>query len=125
MSDFEILSENQLLLALSPHIYGDLLPHLQETFLVSGQVVHKPQEAISEVYFPKSAIFSSVIATDDSCAIEVALVGNRGLVGLPAVFGDSYGVTSSTVQVSGTALKASAQIVREEFWLYRNSRGRH
>ena len=117
MSNFGILSENQLLSVLSPQTYQNLLPHSQEIFLTSGQVVHKSPEMIAEIYFPKSAIFASAIQMMDGSTTEIALIGNEGIVGLSAIFGSHHTATNSIVQLSGVALKVSAHIAKQEFYL--------
>ena len=116
MPDSEILVENQILQALSPKSYQNLLPHLQEVDLSSEQVVHKSQEVIAEIYFPQSAIFSSAVEMRDGSTIEVSLIGSEGIVGLSAIFGDRDTATSSIVQLSGKALKVATGIVRQEFY---------
>ena len=116
MPDSEILVENQILQALSPKSYQNLLPHLQEVDLSSEQVVHKSQEVIAEIYFPQSAIFSSAVEMRDGSTIEVSLIGSEGIVGLSAIFGDRDTAASSIVQLSGKALKVATGIVRQEFY---------
>ena len=115
MSQLDLVLNNQLLSSLLVSTYQRLLPHLEQVNLSSGEVVHQPNETITEVYFPQSAIFSLVVAMSDRATSEISLVGNEGVVSLPAILGSDSFTTSSVVQVSGTALKLSADIVRQEF----------
>ena len=115
MSQIDLVLNNQLLSSLLVSTYQRLLPHLEQVNLSSGEVVHQPNETITEVYFPQSAIFSLVVVMSDRATSEISLVGNKGVVSLPAILGSDSSATRSVVQVSGTALKLSADIVRKEF----------
>ena len=115
MSELSTVLNNQLLSTLLVSTYQRLLPHLEQVNLSSGEVVHQPDETITEVYFPQSAIFSLVVVMSDRVTSEISLVGNEGVVNLPAILGSDFFNTRSVVQVSGTALKLSADIVRQEF----------
>ena len=115
MSQLDLVLNNQLLSTLLVSTYQRLLPHLEQVNLSSGEVVHQPNETITDIYFPQSAIFSLVIIMSDRVTSEISLVGNEGVVNLPAILGSDFFNTRSVVQVSGTALKLSADIVRQEF----------
>ena len=115
MSQLDLVLNNQLLSTLLVSTYQRLLPHLEQVNLSSGEVVHQPNETITDIYFPQSAIFSLVVVMSDRVTSEISLVGNEGVVSLPAILGSDFFTTRSVVQVSGTALKLSADIVRQEF----------
>ena len=115
MSQLDLVLNNKLLSTLLVSTYQRLLPHLEQVNLSSGEVVHQPNETITDVYFPQSAIFSLVVVMSDRVTSEISLVGNEGVVSLPAILGSDSFTTRSVVQVSGTALKLSADIVRQEF----------
>jgi CRP-like cAMP-binding protein len=115
MSDFEVTSENQLLSALPSSVYQHLSPYLKSVNLTSGQIVHEAHKTITEIYFPTTAIFSSVIKLTGGATAEIALIGNEGLVGLSAILGDGLIVSNHLVQISGTALKIPTKIIRQEF----------
>ncbi|MEO1670058.1 MAG: Crp/Fnr family transcriptional regulator [Cyanobacteria bacterium J06631_2] len=108
-------SGNQLLSAFSLSVYQQLSIFIEEVDLISGEVVHPSYQIVSEVYFPLTAIFSSVIKMADGSTSEVAMIGNEGLVGLSAVLGNTLVATNSVVLVSGKAMKLSTQVVREQF----------
>ena len=108
MSQIDLVLNNQLLSTLLVSTYQRLLPHLEQVNLSSGEVVHQPNETITEVYFPQSAIFSLVLVMSDRATSEISLVGNKGVVSLPAILGGDSFATRSVVQVSGTALTTPA-----------------
>ena len=108
-------AKNELLLALSLPVYQQLLAHSQEICLKSGQIVHRSNEAFTEVYFPLTAVFSATVKMADGSSSEVALIGKEGLVGLPVVFGGNSLATNSIVQISGTAIVLSTKTIQQEF----------
>jgi CRP-like cAMP-binding protein len=65
---------------------------------------------IEHVYFVRSGIVSVVAQSDESRAIEVGIVGSEGVSGLPLLLGAGQGPNKEFVQVSGTALRMSAEI---------------
>ena len=115
MSDFENASENQLLSALPLDVCEQLLTSSKEIYLTSGQIIHKYNEEILDVYFPLTAVISSVMKMSNGSSSEVALIGREGLVGLPAIFGSTLSTSNSVVQISGTAISISIQALKTEF----------
>lgn len=115
MSDFDIAPENQLLSTLFTSSYNRLSPYIEEIQLTSGQKVHKSGEIVTEIYFPQTAIFSLVRQLSDGSSSQISLIGNEGLVGLPAILSDSSTTTDSVVQIPGTALKMPLEIINQEF----------
>jgi hypothetical protein len=55
-----------------------------------------------------------VKSLQDETPIEVATIGNEGLVGLPAYLGTDTSPTWSFVQIPGEALRTPAGALREE-----------
>jgi hypothetical protein len=49
------------------------------------QVLYEPDEPITHVYFPTTAVVSLLVLTEDGSSVDAALVGNDGVVG--AAFG--------------------------------------
>src|SRR5262245_7475972 len=79
------------------------LPPLQAVTLKSGAVLSEPHHDVDYVYFPDDALISILALNADGLTLEVGLVGNEGMVGLPAILG---GVTpySAVVHKGGRAL---------------------
>jgi len=74
---------NRLLAALRPDELAELVPHLQTVALGRQQVLNGTDGSSGRVYFPWSAIASMVTTMEDGSSVEVATVGNEGLIGLP------------------------------------------
>ena len=115
MSDLAFTVKNKLLSSLLSSTYQRLLPHIEEVSFETGEVVHQPNTKITEVYFPQSARFSLVLMMSDRSVTEIGSIGFEGIVGLCVVFGSDSTNTSSIVQISGTALKLPADIIKKEF----------
>ena len=106
---------NQILAALPSPQYQRLARHLKQVNLTSGTILLEPHEPIKTIYFPQRAMISLVSIMMDGSTTEIGLVGNEGMIGLPAVLGGNSTTSRTIVQVSGTALEVSAEIVRQEF----------
>lgn len=75
------------------------------------QQVYEPGGAITEVYFPISAVFSLVAVVEES-RVEVATIGHEGMVGLPLFLGASSSPQMAFCQVAGDAARLSADDLR-------------
>lgn len=67
--------------------------------------VYEADESIAQIYFPLSGVFSLVTEMEDGTSMEVATVGNEGLVGLPAFLGSETSPLTTFSQVPGDALR--------------------
>ena len=105
---------NALLASLSRKEQQRLLPHLQETSLILETTLFEPGDTISDVYFPHSGIISLLAGDPDRVTLEVGLVGNEGMVGLPVFMGISTARNRAVVQGQGAALKMKATTLRRE-----------
>lgn len=112
-SEDNLILKNQLLAALPKSIYQRFLPQLEQEFLSSGQILYKPGEPIRYVYFPTSSAIS-LTSSQENFAVEIALVGNQGMVGLPVFWGGNSSITKAIVQIKGDCIKLDADIFRTE-----------
>ena len=71
-------------------------------------------EPIPHVHFPLSGVISLVIATVNGATVEVAIVGNEGVVGSPVLFGSGTAPIGAMVQVPGEALRIGAQAFQDQ-----------
>jgi CRP-like cAMP-binding protein len=99
---------NRLLNLVPSDEYAKLQPLLQKVELKTDQTVYKQHGAIESYFFPINCVFSAVTIMEDGHAIEVATIGNEGVVGQPAV-----GVVMTSphrifAQIAGEALRADA-----------------
>jgi CRP-like cAMP-binding protein len=82
-----------------------LRPHLQEVELAQGAVLYLPDKPIGHVYFPRGAVFSRAVVMDDGTLVEVAMIGNEGMVGTAVVMGARAAQDKAFCQVAGKAYR--------------------
>ncbi|MGB3299727.1 MAG: Crp/Fnr family transcriptional regulator [Phormidesmis sp.] len=107
--------QNQLLAHLSEATYQRLKPHLQRQIFPLEKVLYHPQEPITIIYFPVTALLSWISLIENGTLTEIALVGNEGMVGLPAIWGGGSTPNSVIVQGAGEVISIEAQVLKEEF----------
>jgi len=115
MSNASPKAVNRLLAALPEAEYQNLVPHLEEVSLSLKKVLHEVGEPIEYVYFPLWGIVSSLSTMADGSMVEVGIVGNDGVVGIPAALGDNIATTTAMVQVSGSGMRMKASLLKSEF----------
>ncbi|MBD2468884.1 Crp/Fnr family transcriptional regulator [Nostoc sp. FACHB-145] len=109
-------TENQILANLSADVRERLAPHLVRVTLAQGEIIHRPGDVLTHLYFPINCLFSVTITMFNGASAEVGMVGNREVLGINAFMGKSETTqTEYVVQVPGSAMKIDAQIVRQEF----------
>jgi len=107
--------ENLVLAALPRKIHQRMLSGLEAVPLVYGQVLYEPHGQIRHVYFPLDCLVSLLTAVDQRRSLEVGMVGNEGMVGMPMALGIGISAVRALVQGSGTALRMTAARFRTEF----------
>jgi len=105
---------NRLLAKLPKNEYMRLLPKMKRVNLVLGQGLYEPGAAIKYIYFPNNSIISLISEVSGTAWLEVGMVGNEGMAGLPVFMGVSSSGTRALVQGSGTAMRMSSAAVRKE-----------
>ena len=105
---------NRLLATLPKNEYKRLLPKLKTVSLVLGEELYEPGDTIKYVYFPNDSIISLISQLSETSWLEVGMVGNEGMAGLPVFMGVDSSSTGALVQGSGTAMRMSTAAVRAE-----------
>ena len=103
---------NHLLRALPPSDYRRLLPDLQEVSLANGRVLFEARERITHVYFPQHCVVSLLTAVHGERGVEVAIVGNEGMVGLSVFLGAASATNRAVAQVPDTARRLTVAAFR-------------
>jgi CRP-like cAMP-binding protein len=106
---------NRVLASLSASSYQRLKAHLQPVTLKFGHILYEPDEGIRHVYFPLDCLISLLTAVDKRRNLEVGMVGNEGMAGMPVVLGVGVSGVRALVQGGGTALRMSTARFRTEF----------
>jgi CRP-like cAMP-binding protein len=105
---------NRLLATLPKQEYERLLPGLKRIPLIFGDVLYEPGDIIKHVYFPNDSIVSLLSALSERSTLEVGMVGNEGMAGLPIFMGVNVSRTRALVQGAGSAMRMTSAAVRHE-----------
>lgn len=79
------------------------------------QVLQTPDVRIEHCYFIETGVVSMVAVLEDGAPVEIGVVGNEGVVGLPVIIGAAKAPSLGIVQLAGTAWRIPASVLREEF----------
>jgi len=106
---------NGLLTALPPIEYERLSPHLELVRLTPGKILYNAGDLVSYAYFPKGGMISLLSITEDGRTIEVAMIGNEGMMGVPIILRNRVAPYQMMVQLAGNALRIRENVLRVEF----------
>jgi CRP-like cAMP-binding protein len=106
---------NRILQAVAPADRTRLLPMLQPIQLAFGDVLSEAGSRLEYIYFPVTALVSSMYMTEDGASTELFLAGNDGAVGVALFLGSDTTPYRDVVVVAGSALRMPARALREEF----------
>jgi CRP-like cAMP-binding protein len=104
---------NRLLAALPDSDRQRLLAHAERLEMTVRQPVYEPGRPIEHVYFPIDSVLSVLAVMDDGQTVEVATVGNEGMVGIPVFLGVTTSPGQVFCQIAGLALRMAAGSFRE------------
>ena len=105
---------NHLLSSLRRKDNHQLLARCDELDLCIGDILWEPNERIRYVYFPLSCSISQLLPVDSEEDIELAVIGNEGMLGVPLLLGVNTSMSQALVQGSGTALRMNATSFHRE-----------
>ena len=105
---------NNLLASLPKEEYKRLLPQLETVSLSLKQHLYRLNEPIEYVYFPNSGVVSVVSFLKDGRIVEVATVGNEGMIGTPILLGVDRILAETFVQIPGDGLRMKVDVFRRE-----------
>lgn len=103
------VAANRLLSAISFEDLQRFAPRLRRVTVRAGQILQRRSERAEGVYFLNSGLCSITRETDDGHQIEVASVGNEGLIGIAAV--------DVGAEAAGAAATATMLIGGEAHWI--------
>jgi CRP-like cAMP-binding protein len=106
---------NRILASLPRNELRRLQAALEPVSLRFGQVLYEPGKAIQHVYFPINCLISLLTAVDKRRSLEVGMVGNEGMAGMPFILGMGVSGVRAIVQGGGDALRMGAASFRIEF----------
>jgi len=107
-----LISSNRLLACLPKRDHQKLAPELELVSLKARHSVYEPGKAIEYIYYPLNSVISIAAGTCQGREVEVASIGNEGMVGLPVFLGTSSTPGMAYAQVPGDSVRIKA----EAFW---------
>lgn len=107
--------DNRILAGLPRKEYARILPALTRVSLKAGQVLSEPGGVMPWAYFLDDAIVSILFLAEEGMSIEVSLVGNEGVIGVPIVLRSHAAPYRIVVQTPGVAWRMKADALRKEF----------
>ena len=108
------IATNRLLDALPAAERKRVLAASEPLELVFADEIYTPGAPLNHVYFPLEALISMIVPIEGSAGLEVGLVGNEGMFGIPLVLGVNVSSLRAVVQGSGAALRMDAARFRME-----------
>jgi len=105
---------NQLLAALPVDDYKALTGRATVVSLKYTKKLYLQDAPIDSVYFPLNCVVSVLVGVTAGAKVEMATIGNEGLVGFPVVLDRDRAIGANVVQVPGEAIRLDANILREE-----------
>jgi CRP-like cAMP-binding protein len=107
--------KNRLLAGLPANDFLRISPHLTTVPLIAKQVLLKRGHPVRYVFFPNGGMCSVTSMMNNGAAVEVATVGDEGMVGLSAFWGGEVMPGESMVQVSARKGTSAERMTVEAF----------
>lgn len=99
---------NRLLDALPGDERERVLARCEPIELAFGEELCAAGERVRHVYFPVRSLISLIMPIDESSHLEVGLIGDEGMFGIPLALGMEISGVRVVVQVGGSALRMNA-----------------
>lgn len=106
---------NKILGALPQYEFNRLVDHLERVHLEKGEDVYMAGDTIRYAYFPVTGLLSLDSTTANGDTIELANVGNEGMVGLTVINKTRIISYDVTVPVATDAWRIKVEVLQEEF----------
>ncbi|RLQ20242.1 Crp/Fnr family transcriptional regulator [Seongchinamella sediminis] len=106
---------NRVLASIPAKDYTRLQAALEPIELTFGRVLYLPGKAIKYVYFPTNCLISLLTTVDKQRSLEVGMVGNEGMAGIPFILGIRVSNVRAIVRAEGNALRMASALFRIEF----------
>lgn len=113
-SNQSIKTNNTLLDGLPSEEQQNFTAYCESVNLSVGEVIYKAGDAIQYVYFPTESTISLVNPVDGNAGMNVALIGNEGMLGITIMLGTDIAPLPASVQSEGSALRISKQMFLEK-----------
>jgi CRP-like cAMP-binding protein len=107
--------KNHLIASLPTLEQKPLLRHLEPIHFGRKRILYEAGQAMHDAYFFESGMASLVTVAEDGQAVQVAIVGTNGFVGVPIILMSSKTPVRIVTQTPVEAVKINAEQLLEEF----------
>jgi CRP-like cAMP-binding protein len=105
--------KNKILLAIPDNEFRLLRPQLEFVDLTDHTILHEPHQPLEFVHFLNDGLVSLVVVLADGKTVEAGIVGNEGVIGIPALAGLARSPLQEITQISGNGVRVSAGALQE------------
>lgn len=107
--------ENHLLASLPAKILERLTAHMELITMPLGEGLYESGEHLQHAYFPTTSIVSLNYVTKDGATVEMAGVGNEGVIGVALFMGGMTTPSRATVHTAGLGYRIKERLIMDEF----------
>lgn len=115
---FTLARRNRLLSMLPPKEFKTLLADATAVDYPQGRLIYREESSIPFILFPVDAVASILVGAGDDSVVEVATVGNEGMVGVGAIMAVATAFGQTIIQIPGRAISLNytraCRILREQ-----------
>lgn len=104
---------NRLLRLLSDDRCSEFLSSLEAVALTPGESVYEPHKPLKYIHFPINGVISIVAVTSSRRTVEIATIGNEGMVGLPVFLGSPVAPDKAYVQIPGASFRIETALFQK------------
>lgn len=108
-------TRNRILAALPREEYERLLPRMELVRLAKSRIVYNAGDVMRYAYFLLDGMVSVLSSTESGATIEVGMVGNEGMVGVPVILRVPTTPYRLMVQIRGEAMRIGGGDLQREF----------
>jgi CRP-like cAMP-binding protein len=105
--------KNKVLLAIPDNEFRSLRPHLESIDLPDHVVLHEPHQPLEHLHFLNEGLVSLVVVLTDGKTVEAGIVGNEGVIGIPALAGLNRSPLQEITQISGSCVRVASGALQE------------
>jgi CRP-like cAMP-binding protein len=106
---------NRLFESLSVQTRARLQPYVQTVHLEKGRTIYDVGMTVPQVFFPLSGMVALLAMTEEGHAVEVAMVGADGVIGVPPLWPENTSPYEVVVQASCDAHRLTSDALLHEF----------
>ncbi|PSO76872.1 MAG: Crp/Fnr family transcriptional regulator [Cyanobacteria bacterium QH_3_48_40] len=107
-------TRNRLLAALPKEESEPFFANMETIELDYKRKLYNSNQPIQYVYFPNNGVVSLTTTVEDGTTVEVATVGNEGMVSLPVFLGTDQIPGQAFVQIPGNTFRMTTEVFKEK-----------